>query len=417
MTARILSGAVVASLLSTALGAQTVTPTDTDPPAGPQAIAGAASSARHCVSGDAANVHGIGWVAAGTSYTITFDSAIALTTGVANLSLNEDRASSGFGTPDLRFTTSFAGSLALHVGGRGQAGCYRYKVEIQPPAAAIASAPPPAALPAIAPVKPSATAFGTTAITGSASSAKHCVMGNAAKIHGIGRVEQGDSVRIAFASDFDAIAGVTLLNFSPERTTFIVDDDGGGDLQPLMNFTASQSGTLALHVGSFGGASGCYRYQVQIQGGTAPAPSPTPVPAPAPTPPPPTSPRPPTGGGSTTTFVSSTGITCVGRGNGPVQGTCSGQITIRVGQSLPVGTTVWVMVQAQNFLFGSRQTTTSPPGQLTITVQGQIQMFDFNDDIVCPGPVTTVGVMRDSRQGIVLGNLTGLRIPVTCRRG
>lgn len=136
---------------------------------------------------------------------------------------------------------------------------------------------------------------------------------------------------------------------------------------------------------------------------------PAPVSPPAPPPAPP-----PTGG--TTTFVSSTGIECVGRGNGPVQGTCTGQITVRVGQSLPVGTAVWVTVQAQAFLSGSVTTTTSPPGQITITFQGQIQMFNFNDDIVCP-TVTGVSVMRDSRQGLILGDLTGARIPVTCRRG
>lgn len=124
-----------------------------------------------------------------------------------------------------------------------------------------------------------------------------------------------------------------------------------------------------------------------------------------------------TGGGTTTTFVSSSGISCVGRGNGPVQGTCSGQIVIRVGQSLPVGTTIWAMVQAQNFLFGSVTSTTSPPGQVTITIQGQIQMFDFDDNIVCPRSITSVSVMRDSRTGASLGNLTGMTIPVTCRRG
>jgi hypothetical protein len=132
---------------------------------------------------------------------------------------------------------------------------------------------------------------------------------------------------------------------------------------------------------------------------------------------PPASPPPaPPAGGSTTTFVSSTGIECVGRGNGPVQGTCTGRITVRVGQSLPVGTAVWVMVQAQAFLAGSVTTTTSPPGQITIAFQGQIQMFNFNDDIVCP-TVTSVAVTRDSRQGLILGDLTGARIPVTCRRG
>jgi len=230
------------------------------------------------VSGDAANVHGIGFVEAGTSYTITFDSPISLTAGVASLGLAGNQATSAFGTPDLRFTASISGSMVLYVGGRGQAGCYRYKVEIQPPSRSVVETAQSRASSEVALVKPAKYPFRTLAIAGAASSAKHCVTGNAAKIHGLGRIEQGDDVLITFASDFDSIAGVTLFNFNPERGTYLVDNDTGGNLEPSLHFTASQAGTLALHVGSVGGVAGCYRYQVQIQGGTAPAPSPTPAP-------------------------------------------------------------------------------------------------------------------------------------------
>jgi hypothetical protein len=175
MRRHLLSGALAASLISVALAGQTDRePAGIDRAAGPLAISGAGSSARHCVSGDAANVHGIGWVPTGTSYTITFDSALALTTAVARVDLLGSRSASAFGTPDLRFSASTPGSMALYVGGRGQAGCYRYKVEIQPPAASLV--PVSTALPALAPITPAKFAAGTMAISGDPSSAKHCVM-------------------------------------------------------------------------------------------------------------------------------------------------------------------------------------------------------------------------------------------------
>jgi hypothetical protein len=270
MTRHLCAGALVACLASGALAGQT----------GPRAMSGLASSARHCVSGDAANVHGIGWVATGTSYTITFDAEIPLTTAVARVDLAGSQSASAFGAPDLRFTASTPGSMALYVGGRGQAGCYRYKVEIQQAAASVTPASRSTALPALAPLDPARYPIGTLAISGSASSATHCVTGNAAKIHGIGRIEQGAVVRITFESDFDPVAGITLVNFVPERGTYLVDNDTGGDREPLLYFTASQSGTLALHVASVNGRAGCYRYQVQIDGGATPAPSPSPTPPP-----------------------------------------------------------------------------------------------------------------------------------------
>ena len=56
-------------------------------------------------------------------------------TGIARLDIDEQRATVSFGTPDLRATASTAGTMALYVGGR-QSGCYRYKVEIEPPMSA-----------------------------------------------------------------------------------------------------------------------------------------------------------------------------------------------------------------------------------------------------------------------------------------
>lgn len=127
---------VVASFVSvTLVVVKAQAPAGMDVPSGPAAIAGVGTSARHCVAGDAANVHGLGYVTSGTSYTITFDSDITLQTAVSRLDLDGDQSSSAYGTPDLRFTASTSGTMALYVGGQGRSGCYRYTVEITPSAA------------------------------------------------------------------------------------------------------------------------------------------------------------------------------------------------------------------------------------------------------------------------------------------
>ena len=228
----------------------------------PSAISGMASSARHCVSGDAANVHAIGWMDTGTAYTITFDAEFPLITAISRLNLSGAGDSVGtVGTPDFRATSSSPGTMALYVGTTGAGGCYRYKVELTPPAgaAAAASAPPAQKTFSTSDVAPAA-------ITGLASSAKHCVSGSyVANVHDIGRVEQGNLITISFDSDFDPVAGVTLENLATQRGTYIVDDDTGGALQPQLHFTASHSSTLALYVAGYGGGAGCYRYKVEIR--------------------------------------------------------------------------------------------------------------------------------------------------------
>lgn len=233
----------------------------TDAPARPRAISGAPSSARHCVSADAANVHSLGWVEAGTGYTVTFDSEIALVAAASRLDLDGERSNSSYGTPELRFTSSTPGSMALFVSGNGQAGCYRYKVDITPPAASMAPA-----MAARRTAKASVPLVNPLAISGFASSAKHCVAGEyVANVHEIGRIEQGNQVTITFESDFDPIAGMTNVNLQTQRGTFLVDDDSGGSLQPRIAFTASQAGTMALFVAGSNGRVGCYRYKVEIR--------------------------------------------------------------------------------------------------------------------------------------------------------
>ena len=246
---------------SPALAQEVRARTHTDGPgSGPSAISGLASSARHCVAGDAANVHAIGWMDTGTAYTITFDPEVPLATAITRLNLTGTGDSVGTaGTPDFRATASSPGTMALYVGSTATGGCYRYKVELTPPAGG-------AAVPSAAPVKVSPSVAAPASIIGPASSAKHCVSGTyVANVHDIGRVEQGNDILITFDSDFDPVAGVTLENLTTQRGTYIVDDDTGGGLQPQLHFTASHSSTLALYVASYNGGAGCYRYKVEVR--------------------------------------------------------------------------------------------------------------------------------------------------------
>ncbi len=228
----------------------------------PTAITGLASSARHCVSGDGANVHTLGWAQAGTTYAVTFDADVALVAAVNILDLNAKVSASGYGTPELRVSASTSGTSTLYVSGNGQSGCYRYKVEIGLPAGASTVADRAMTMLEAAPL----ARLRPLAITGLASSASHCVTGSyVANVHEIGRVEQGSQVTISFESSIDLVAGATNLNLQTQRGTYVTNDDSGGSRQPLLNFLPSQSGTLALHVAAVAGASGCYRYKVEIR--------------------------------------------------------------------------------------------------------------------------------------------------------
>ena len=228
----------------------------------PTAISGMASGARHCVAGDGANVHGVGWVDTGTVYTVTFESDSTLVTGMTRLDLDGDRANSSFGSPELRFTSSTPGTMALYVGASGEGGCYRYRVDLL--TSAIATAPASAV--GRTTVSKSSNSASPLAISGLASSAKHCVAGiYVSNVHDLGRVEQGTQVTVTFASDFDPIAGVTLVNLVTQQTSYFTNDDADNSLQPRLEFTASHSSTLALFVAGYNGSAGCYRYKVDIR--------------------------------------------------------------------------------------------------------------------------------------------------------
>ena len=233
-------------------------------------IAGVPSTGRHCVSGNAANVHALGWVESGSIIAVTFDADFTPTAALARLDLDSEAAAASYGNPDLLFSASSSGTVALYVTGNGQSGCYRYKVEVQAPA----TISPVHDLQRVLNVrartrattrKPSTATGHATAIAGLSSSASHCVSGDyVSNVHGIGRVDQGAEVTVTFDSDFDPIAGITNVDLEAQSATYLIDDDGGGNLEPLLSFTASHAGTLALFVAGVNGRAGCYQYKVEI---------------------------------------------------------------------------------------------------------------------------------------------------------
>jgi hypothetical protein len=119
------------------------------PTMGTLAIAGLASGGKHCVTAKAGAVHGLGWVPQGSNVTVTFvsdfDPVAAITlvqlgaespTQPARASLVSDDDSGGNLEPEIRFTTTHSGTMALVVkpfSNTEGAGCYNFKVEVQTP--------------------------------------------------------------------------------------------------------------------------------------------------------------------------------------------------------------------------------------------------------------------------------------------
>lgn len=112
----------------------------------PQAISGLASSGRNCVGPSGSVVHSIGWVPTNSRVSITFTSDFDPVAAITNTQLGgeapdqvaraaywADDDSGGNLEPKLEFTTTFSGTLVLHVSkfsADRDAGCYFYKVEI-----------------------------------------------------------------------------------------------------------------------------------------------------------------------------------------------------------------------------------------------------------------------------------------------
>lgn len=116
---------------------------------GPLAISGLASSGRNCIGPSGSNVHAVGWVPASSRVVISFYSdfdpvaAVTITqlgtevpNALARVSFWSDDDGGGNLDPELRFTTSYSGTLAIYVSkfsADRTAGCYFYKVEITTP--------------------------------------------------------------------------------------------------------------------------------------------------------------------------------------------------------------------------------------------------------------------------------------------
>lgn len=118
----------------------------------------------------------------------------------------------------------------------------------------------------------SASVSEPAAISGLASSGRNCIGPSGANVHAIGWVPSNSRVSISFSSDFDPVASVTNTQLGGEapdrvaRSSYWADDDGGGNFEPLLNFTTTYSGTLVLHVSKFSAerSAGCYFYKVEI---------------------------------------------------------------------------------------------------------------------------------------------------------
>lgn len=113
----------------------------------------------------------------------------------------------------------------------------------------------------------------TTAISGLASSARHCIGPSGANVHTLGWVPSDTEVHITFLSDFDPVAAMTVMQMGQDapdrlaRASYLADDDGGGNLEPEILFRTSFSGTLNLHVSKFSSdrQAGCYFFKVEIR--------------------------------------------------------------------------------------------------------------------------------------------------------
>ena len=238
--------------------------------AAPSAISGLASNGRHCISADGTNVLDIGWIATNTSYTVTFESDSPMKTAVGRLNLSQGGYSVSYSSGNIARTAATAGTTALYVSASGPPACYRYKVEIGAPGSLTA----PAQIEALAsPGRKTTVAAASpagivpAAIIGSPSSATYCIAGSDAvsHVHGIGRVAAGVRVALTFTADFDAIAGILLVDPVAEQGSAWTDDNGGGGVVPALTVTIPQAGALALFVGGVNGAAGCYRYKVDIR--------------------------------------------------------------------------------------------------------------------------------------------------------
>lgn len=114
---------------------------------------------------------------------------------------------------------------------------------------------------------------GVMALSGLASSARHCVGPTGSNVHDIGWVPASSQVTVTFSSDFDPVAAISVMQLGQDapdrvaRASFVSDDDSGGNLEPELRFTTSFPGTVVLHVSKLVPAreAGCYFYKVEVR--------------------------------------------------------------------------------------------------------------------------------------------------------
>jgi hypothetical protein len=235
--------------------------------ASPSAISGTPTSARHCLSGNAANVHSLGWLESGSLYTIRFDADFAVTARMVRYDAAAGVVGVSEGEPEFNFRASSSGTRALLVSSSGADGCYRYQVAVDPPAASLAPATV-ASERRLEDISGSrvAPAFQAQAISGFPSSASHCIAGQfVANVHEIGSVDQESTVTVSFETDFAAAAAVATTPIDPAAGAGRVAIDNDGQGAPSLSFIAPPATNLVLFVSGVNGAAGCYRYKVEIR--------------------------------------------------------------------------------------------------------------------------------------------------------
>jgi hypothetical protein len=123
----------------------------------------------------------------------------------------------------------------------------------------------------------------------------------------------------------------------------------------------------------------------------------------------------PTGSAGPSSFVSTSGITCVAQGGGSFGSNCTGTIVLNIGNSVPSGSQLIIVTDPSQFMAARTATTTGAPGTMTFSIQQSRTNVDFSGNITCYPVQNRVLVFRDSTNGSPLATLTAT-VPVTCRR-
>ena len=109
-------------------------------------------------------------------------------------------------------------------------------------------------------------------ISGMASSGRNCVAGTVVNVHPIGWAPRGSRVTVTFSSDFDPIASLSMVALGAAaadgESDFDdwIDDDSGGNFEPLIRATTDFDSMLVLYVKGYGTTeSGCYFFKTEVQ--------------------------------------------------------------------------------------------------------------------------------------------------------